>query len=378
MGYIKSITIENFKSFKGVTTIEPFNRWNSVVGPNGSGINSFSFIFIGKSNFFEAIAFVLGSTGNRLRGATYKDIMYKNEENESIQQMASVSLVYQLEENDMTDELTSDVIEFKRKVSLNNFTYQIDGRQCTKDEYTNTLKSLSITPSTCLIFQTQVNELSTKSDIELAKVFEEISGSIEYKTQILDMKSEIEKLKVVSTGKFKEMQALNAKKRTALDQNKEYEKYITCKKELSDLEIEMNLNKIQYFHNCIIRNETELSELEKKKIDDEENKNKIEEDIKKNKIDTSKYKGDLLKKQQNLSLLSVENNEDNILTINSNIQSIQKTIIKLENEKNKKVENREELLNNKIEVETEIKKNQNERDDINRKMNDLITQSVHI
>lgn len=376
MGYIKSITIENFKSFKGVTTIEPFNRWNSVVGPNASGIYSFSIISLGKSNFFEAIAFVLGSTGSRLKGTTPMDLIYKNEENQSIQQMASVSLVYQLEENDMTPEITSDVIEFKRLISSKNFTFQIDGRQCTKDNYTKTLRSLSITPSTCLIFQTQVNELSTKSDVELAKVFEEISGSIEYKNQILDMKNEIEKLKEVSIGKFRILQDLNAKKKRASSQNSEYEKYTICKKQLSDLEIEMNLHKIQYYHNSIIRNETELSELEKKKNDDEEKKNEIEEEIKRIKIESAKCKGDLSKKQEELSLSNKENNEDQIRNINSNIQSIDKTIKKLENEKIKKVENLEKLINGRKNVDEEIKSKQKERDEINKKINELIAQSV--
>ncbi|OBZ68296.1 Chromosome segregation protein sudA [Grifola frondosa] len=48
--YIKTLTIQGFKSYRDQTQIEPFSpRHNVVVGRNGSG----------KSNFFAAIRFVL-------------------------------------------------------------------------------------------------------------------------------------------------------------------------------------------------------------------------------------------------------------------------------------------------------------------------------
>ncbi len=48
--FIKTLTIQGFKSYRDQTAVEPFSpHHNVVVGRNGSG----------KSNFFSAIRFVL-------------------------------------------------------------------------------------------------------------------------------------------------------------------------------------------------------------------------------------------------------------------------------------------------------------------------------
>lgn len=55
--YIKTITIQGFKSYKDQAAIDPFSpKHNVVVGRNGSG----------KSNFFMAIRFVLGDAYEKM------------------------------------------------------------------------------------------------------------------------------------------------------------------------------------------------------------------------------------------------------------------------------------------------------------------------
>ena len=78
MGYIHSLEIENFKSFRGKHYIGPFRPFSAIIGPNGSG-KSISllhmpiasqyhdFSFLGKSNLMDAISFVLGEKGHNLR-----------------------------------------------------------------------------------------------------------------------------------------------------------------------------------------------------------------------------------------------------------------------------------------------------------------------
>lgn len=37
MGFLYSLEIENFKSFKGNHYIGPFKNFSAIIGPNGSG-----------------------------------------------------------------------------------------------------------------------------------------------------------------------------------------------------------------------------------------------------------------------------------------------------------------------------------------------------
>ena len=37
MGHLVKLELENFKSYQGKQTIGPFDKFTSVIGPNGSG-----------------------------------------------------------------------------------------------------------------------------------------------------------------------------------------------------------------------------------------------------------------------------------------------------------------------------------------------------
>ena len=60
--HIKQVVISGFKSFRSQSEIEPFSpKHNVIVGRNGSG----------KSNFFDAIQFVLLGTYPLYHSLTY-------------------------------------------------------------------------------------------------------------------------------------------------------------------------------------------------------------------------------------------------------------------------------------------------------------------
>lgn len=56
-GRLLHIEVDNFKSYRGVHTIGPFQDLTAVIGPNGSG----------KSNLMDAISFVCGVRTAHLR-----------------------------------------------------------------------------------------------------------------------------------------------------------------------------------------------------------------------------------------------------------------------------------------------------------------------
>ena len=58
VGRLRSLEIENFKSYKGLHVVGPFANFTAIIGPNGSG----------KSNLMDAISFVCGVETSHLRG----------------------------------------------------------------------------------------------------------------------------------------------------------------------------------------------------------------------------------------------------------------------------------------------------------------------
>lgn len=71
MGRVVRLEVENFKSYKGLTVIGPFQDFTSIIGPNGSG----------KSNVMDAISFVLGMRTAHLRG-NLRELLYTNTDNQ--------------------------------------------------------------------------------------------------------------------------------------------------------------------------------------------------------------------------------------------------------------------------------------------------------
>ena len=84
-GRIRSLEIENFKSFKGKEVIE-FSGFTSVVGPNGAG----------KSNLMDAVSFVLGIHSRHLRSSKLIELLHKGPGGASRgSRRATVALTYE-------------------------------------------------------------------------------------------------------------------------------------------------------------------------------------------------------------------------------------------------------------------------------------------
>ncbi|KAH8074561.1 hypothetical protein JL721_2128 [Aureococcus anophagefferens] len=81
-GRIRSLEIENFKSFGGKNVIA-FRGFTSVVGPNGAG----------KSNLMDAVSFVLGIHSRHLRSSKLIELLHKAPARRGL--AATVALTYE-------------------------------------------------------------------------------------------------------------------------------------------------------------------------------------------------------------------------------------------------------------------------------------------
>ncbi|KAG8387646.1 hypothetical protein BUALT_Bualt02G0043000 [Buddleja alternifolia] len=225
-GKILRIELENFKSYKGHQIIGPFYDFTAIIGPNGSG----------KSNLMDAISFALGLRTAHLRGANLRDLIYAFDDREKEQKgrRAHVTLVYRL----------PDGSELKFTRSITNAgggsEYRIGDHVVNWDEYNAKLMSLGILVKArnFLIFQGDVESIASKNPKELTALFEQISGSEEYKRRYEELeaqKAEADEKAVLAHQRKKTISAEKKQKRL---QKEDAEKHIKLQQQLKSLKRE--------------------------------------------------------------------------------------------------------------------------------------------
>ncbi|KAK4492471.1 hypothetical protein RD792_003280 [Penstemon davidsonii] len=218
-GKIHRLELDNFKSYEGHQTIGPFYDFTAIIGPNGAG----------KSNLMDAISFVLGVRTAQLRGAKLLDFIYAIDDRDKEQKgrRAHVKLVYQL--------LDGSEITFTRSISsAGGSEYRIGDRVVNWDEYNAKLRSLGILVKArnFLVFQGDVESIASKNPKELSALFEQISGSEDYKRQYEELevqKAEADEKAVLAHQRRK---AIIAEKKQKKLQKEEAEKHIKLQEQL--------------------------------------------------------------------------------------------------------------------------------------------------
>ncbi len=137
---LKYIDVENFKSYKGFVRIGPLHPFNAVIGPNGKSfckafekcqltqrivikwIMQFAYHSgSGKSNFMDAISFVMGERTSSLRVKRLSDLIHGASVGNPVSRTASVTAVIELGDGHRTEK------KFSRIVQGSSSEYRIDG-----------------------------------------------------------------------------------------------------------------------------------------------------------------------------------------------------------------------------------------------------------
>ena len=130
MGRLKRLELENFKSYRGVQIIGPFDEFTAIIGPNGSG----------KSNMMDAISFVLGVQSKHLRSSSLKELIHKRDawNNQAAPiKRASVCLVYEVGNDEQLNGYhPGDEIRFARSVAFTGVsTYRLQEKEVMRDMF---------------------------------------------------------------------------------------------------------------------------------------------------------------------------------------------------------------------------------------------------
>ena len=192
----------------------------------------------------DAISFVLAISTKYLRSQNLQDLVYHSEDNEKSASTCSVALFYQTDavDHELTESVEAGVeIEFFRRVNANGSSqYKVNGQQISCEAYIRKLADLNILVNcrNFLVYQGDVQNISTRSPEELTLLFEQLSGSFDMKEEYERLRERREKLKAVMDMNLKKKYTMISEKKIVQEQKEEADDYQKKQSLLRDLRVE--------------------------------------------------------------------------------------------------------------------------------------------
>uniref|UniRef100_H2YW13 Structural maintenance of chromosomes protein n=1 Tax=Ciona savignyi TaxID=51511 RepID=H2YW13_CIOSA len=282
MNYLESIEVENFKSYRGKILI-PFKKFTAIIGPNGSG----------KSNLMDAISFVLGEKTSSLRVKKLSDLIHGAPIGKPISNRARVTATYCTESGEKME--FSSCFVNTRIIKGTSAENRINDKVVTHAEYNKEMEKINIfiKVKNFLVFQGQVESIAMKNPKERTQLFEEISGSGEFKEDYEKAKSEMTKAEQETQYSFHRKKGIAAERKEAKQEKDEADKYRKLRDDFSNLRLQLMLFKLFYSEREI---EAITDETEGKNKDIRHHlrkREKYEEEIKKKKQEQGKFMREL-------------------------------------------------------------------------------------
>ncbi|KAJ7098111.1 structural maintenance of chromosome protein 3 [Mycena belliarum] len=168
--YIKTLTIQGFKSYRDQTNIEPFSpRHNVVVGRNGSG----------KSNFFAAIRFVLSDAYTSMSREERAALLH-----EGVAVAATLSAYVEIvfDNSDNRFPTGHDELILRRTIGVKKDEYTLDKKSASKADVMNLLESAGFSKSNpyYIVPQGRITALTNAKDTERLALLKEVAGTKVY------------------------------------------------------------------------------------------------------------------------------------------------------------------------------------------------------
>jgi len=168
--HIKQVIISGFRSFRSQSEIEPFSsKHNVIVGRNGSG----------KSNFFDAIQFVL--LGPRFANLRPEDRQHLLHEGAGSSVMAAyVEIIF--DNSDGRLSIDGDEVVLRRTIGHKKDEFFLNRKRVQKGEVTSLLESAGFSKSNpyYIVQQGKVANLCVMKDKDRLNLLKEVAGTTVY------------------------------------------------------------------------------------------------------------------------------------------------------------------------------------------------------
>ncbi len=230
--YIKSLQIDNFKSFANEMTIPFLRGFTTISGPNGSG----------KSNIIDSVLFALGLSSTRsLRAEKISDYISTHNLRKK-EAYVKVTLGF---DNPEEGEI-SVARKVKKSTQGYNSIYYLNDKVCTLSDIHIELEKHNITPNSYnVVMQNDVMGIVNGSDADRRKIIEEIAGTAEFDRQIEKAENElqivdsrVEQTNIVLEELAKTIERLSQEREVAI-------KYEKLRQEKTNLESQITA--VKYF-----------------------------------------------------------------------------------------------------------------------------------
>ena len=178
--YIKSLELENFKSFGGLKVIPFFPGFTAITGPNGSG----------KSNISDAILFTLGPKSSKvIRAGKLEDLIFDGGGEGQRSKKCRVSLVFDNSSREVP--IDSDEIRLTRVIKRSSTSdncyshYYVNGKNSSLGGFEEILSSIGLYGHGFnLVQQGDINSIVRMTATERRKVIDLVSGIAKFDEDI--------------------------------------------------------------------------------------------------------------------------------------------------------------------------------------------------
>ncbi|TFK38253.1 condensin complex subunit SMC1 [Crucibulum laeve] len=304
------IEVCDFKSYRGHQTIGPFKNFTSVIGPNGAG----------KSNLMDAISFVLGVKSAQLRSSQLKDLVYRGRrlaksDVDGEDAEGSVDAEGEEDEEEGEGEGTAKKAwvlavyvdgrgkewKFQRTISTTGASeYKIDGRTVTYTSYNSELTkhNILVKAKNFLVFQGDVEAVASQSPMQLTKLIEQISGSLELAAEYEQAKEAQERATENATFNFTKRRGIAGEIKQYKEQKGEAERFEGLVQEREELILRRILLKLYHIESAMEKNKHLIERKNKELAGLREEQRKHDKALESARAEQAKVRGNVMQKEK--------------------------------------------------------------------------------
>ena len=365
--YLKRLELQGFKSFADKTVLEFKPGITSVIGPNGSG----------KSNISDSIRWVLGEQSMKsLRGSKSEDIIFNGTQNRKSLGFAEASIV--IDNSDGALPIEFEEVTVTRKIYRSGESgYFINRVPCRLKDVLELFMDTGIgKDGYSIIGQGKIDEILSNKSEDRRHIFEEAAGIVKYRVRKGESEKKLEQTKL----NLLRINDILAEIETNLDplriQAEKARQFLDLREELKNIEVGLFLYNIQNYKEKleqVISDEEILASQRDDETAKLEEKQKIKESLKAE-IDSITAE---IESVQNLSFEStnkieklnteigianerISNNKANDERLKKEIEEVKARIKELEEEKQQKIDKKNNIFSNKEKFENELKEKEAE------------------
>lgn len=358
--FISHLSLTNFKSYANKQIVGPFNEnFTAVVGPNGSG----------KSNVIDSMLFVFGFRASKLRQGRLSELIHKSENYPNLDYCSvDVHFKYNYRDGFQKEDLEEDELVVTRKAFRNNSSkYYINGKESSYTHVTELLKKegIDLDHKRFLILQGEVESIAQmkpkaekEGDDGILEYLEDIIGTSKYKPEIESCLVELETLNDTCLDKDNRLKIVQNDLKSLEAGKDESLKYITKERQVVLLTAKKLQLEMKSMEAQMVTINSEIDELEKEKNLKKNELTKFTEESKTFKENYQHNKDKISKIEAKVSKLdkNLEYVSQKRISTEEKIKNHEKTQIKDQDSLNTAKANLEKLNSEVIKLEEDIER----------------------